>query len=258
MAGGGAAHYLATGQTTGGAFGLYRWDMGAQPSGPSPHFHRSITESFFVLNGAPAAARRTAMRSTPARGTSSTSRSGGVHGFRNESGEPASMLLLVHALVRRARTTSRPWPTPLAARPWVRRTSSTDFYLRHDTFWGGSGVAGRRPSGGPGGVAREGLHGGRDGAGPRRHPEDDDQYSVTGCGVVRLPGPGLRIDGGPGGLARRTPPGDAFLRAGPARRAGPGCRNGGRLALAAEHSTIPAAPGVAGRVLVGVVFVGAA
>ena len=28
MGGGSAAHYLATGQTTGGAFGLYRWDMG--------------------------------------------------------------------------------------------------------------------------------------------------------------------------------------------------------------------------------------
>ena len=36
MAWGGAAHYLATGQTTGGAFGLYRWDMGPNPSGPSP------------------------------------------------------------------------------------------------------------------------------------------------------------------------------------------------------------------------------
>jgi quercetin dioxygenase-like cupin family protein len=25
--------------------------MGPQPSGPSPHFHRSITESFYVLSG---------------------------------------------------------------------------------------------------------------------------------------------------------------------------------------------------------------
>ena len=32
MGGGSAAHYLATGQTTGGAFGLYKWDMGPRPS----------------------------------------------------------------------------------------------------------------------------------------------------------------------------------------------------------------------------------
>ena len=44
-------HYLATGATTGGDFGLYRWEMAGPPSGPAPHFHRSITESFYVLSG---------------------------------------------------------------------------------------------------------------------------------------------------------------------------------------------------------------
>ncbi|WP_327086694.1 hypothetical protein OIE66_30780 [Nonomuraea sp. NBC_01738] len=44
-------HYLATGATTGGEFGLYRWEMGPNPSGPSAHFHRTMTESFYVLDG---------------------------------------------------------------------------------------------------------------------------------------------------------------------------------------------------------------
>ena len=44
-------HYLATGATTGGDFGLYRWEMAGPPSGPAPHFHRSITESFYALSG---------------------------------------------------------------------------------------------------------------------------------------------------------------------------------------------------------------
>src|SRR3569623_1961090 len=44
-------HYLATGGTTGGDFGLYRWEMTGPPTGPAPHFHRSITESFYVLSG---------------------------------------------------------------------------------------------------------------------------------------------------------------------------------------------------------------
>ena len=48
---GGAASYLATGATTGGKFGLYRWDMGPEPGGAEAHFHRTITESFFVLDG---------------------------------------------------------------------------------------------------------------------------------------------------------------------------------------------------------------
>ena len=49
--GGGAAAYLATGAQTGGRFGLYRWDMGTEPGGADPHFHRTFSESFFVLSG---------------------------------------------------------------------------------------------------------------------------------------------------------------------------------------------------------------
>ncbi len=48
---GNAVHYLATGASTEGRFGLYRWDFSPQPSGPSPHFHRTISESFFILSG---------------------------------------------------------------------------------------------------------------------------------------------------------------------------------------------------------------
>jgi hypothetical protein len=48
---GNTVHYLATGASTNGQFGLYRWEMGPERSGPDPHFHRSISESFFVLTG---------------------------------------------------------------------------------------------------------------------------------------------------------------------------------------------------------------
>lgn len=43
---GGTVHYLATGASTGGQFGLYRWEMAAAQSGPDPHFHRTTSESF--------------------------------------------------------------------------------------------------------------------------------------------------------------------------------------------------------------------
>ena len=42
---GGAASYLATGASTAGRFGLYRWDKPEARGGPDPHFHRSISES---------------------------------------------------------------------------------------------------------------------------------------------------------------------------------------------------------------------
>jgi hypothetical protein len=47
----GTASYLATGASTGGDFGLYRWDMSEPPTGPGAHFHRTMSESFFVLSG---------------------------------------------------------------------------------------------------------------------------------------------------------------------------------------------------------------
>jgi mannose-6-phosphate isomerase-like protein (cupin superfamily) len=85
-------HYLATGATTNGEFGLYRWDMGPEPSGPGPHFHRTISESFFILSGTVRIFDGEEwLKATP--GDFVHVPPGGVHGFRNESGQPASMLL---------------------------------------------------------------------------------------------------------------------------------------------------------------------
>ena len=43
--------YLATGDDTRERFGLYRWTFGADESGPDAHFHRTISEQFYVLSG---------------------------------------------------------------------------------------------------------------------------------------------------------------------------------------------------------------
>jgi mannose-6-phosphate isomerase-like protein (cupin superfamily) len=90
---GGGAAYLAPGSLTAGDYGLFRWDMPATPSGPAPHFHRTMSEAFFVLEGAvrlfdgehTVQARAGDFLYVPP---------GGIHAFRNESGEPASMLIL--------------------------------------------------------------------------------------------------------------------------------------------------------------------
>lgn len=90
---GSSAHYLATGTMTGGDFGLYRWNMGATPSGPSPHFHRTMSESFFVIDGTVSLYDGQGWRDATA-GDFLYVPAGGIHGFRNESGSPASMLIL--------------------------------------------------------------------------------------------------------------------------------------------------------------------
>lgn len=92
-AAGNSAHYLATGATTGGDFGLYRWNMGAGPSGPAPHYHRTMSESFFVIDGTVCLYDGQGWRDATA-GDFLYVPPGGVHGFRNESGSPASMLIL--------------------------------------------------------------------------------------------------------------------------------------------------------------------
>jgi mannose-6-phosphate isomerase-like protein (cupin superfamily) len=130
---GGSVHYLATGASTGGGFGLYRWDFGPGVSGPGPHFHRTISESFFVLSGTVRLYDGTQW-ADGAPGDFMTVPVGGVHGFRNESGGPASMLLLFvpgapreeyfETLVELAKGTVV-----------LDERERAEFYLRHDNHW---------------------------------------------------------------------------------------------------------------------------
>lgn len=88
-----AYHYLATTASTGGDLGLYRVDMGPAAVGPATHFHRTISESFYVLSGR----LRLFDGDRWVDGTAGDFLHvpvGGLHAFRNESGEPLSMLML--------------------------------------------------------------------------------------------------------------------------------------------------------------------
>jgi mannose-6-phosphate isomerase-like protein (cupin superfamily) len=132
QANGGAAAYLATGASTNGQFGLYRWDMPAAPSGPGPHFHRTISESFYVLSGTIRLydgsdwvdGRPGDFLFVP---------EGGLHGFRNESGEPASMLILFAPGAPREDyfETTAAFGRGLV----LSDEEKAAFYVRHDTYW---------------------------------------------------------------------------------------------------------------------------
>jgi quercetin dioxygenase-like cupin family protein len=124
---GGTCEYLSTGDQTGTTFGLYRWTFGPDESGPEPHFHRAITESFYVLSGEVRLFDGTAWR-TAGPGDFLFVPEGGVHGFRGA--DHASMLLLF--------TPGGPredyFETLAAAAPMTGE-ERTEFMLRHDTYW---------------------------------------------------------------------------------------------------------------------------
>jgi mannose-6-phosphate isomerase-like protein (cupin superfamily) len=128
----GGAAYLATGASTHGRFGLYRWDMGPTPSGPAPHFHRTISESFYVLSGAVRLfdGREWVEATT---GDFLHVPEGGVHGFRNESGQPACMLLLFTPGAPREDYFET--LADAARREAMTGDDWTAFFTRHDTFW---------------------------------------------------------------------------------------------------------------------------
>ena len=83
--------YLAQGSETALTFGLYRWEFAGPESGPGAHFHRTITESFYVLEGTVTIFDGNDWVRCGA-GDFAHVPAGGIHGFRNSDG-PATMLL---------------------------------------------------------------------------------------------------------------------------------------------------------------------
>lgn len=86
-------HYLADQTKTGGDYGLYRVDLAPNAGGPGPHYHRAMSEAFYVLSGR--------MELHDGRDWIDGNQGdflfvppGGIHGFRNAADDPASMLIL--------------------------------------------------------------------------------------------------------------------------------------------------------------------
>lgn len=93
MGSGTLARFVAPGTVTEGRFGLYEWNMPPETGGATPHFHKTFSESFYVISGVVrlydgdrwVAAKPGDFLYVP---------EGGVHGFSNDGQEAASMLIL--------------------------------------------------------------------------------------------------------------------------------------------------------------------
>ncbi|QPP07475.1 cupin domain-containing protein [Streptomyces bathyalis] len=126
---GNSTHYLATSAGTGGEFGLYKADMGPRSPGPSTHFHRSISESFYVLSGE--VQLFDGERWTTGReGDFLYVPVGGLHAFKNSSDSPASMLLLFSPGAPREEYFER-----VAEMAQRGGKEFEDFLVKHDSFF---------------------------------------------------------------------------------------------------------------------------
>lgn len=90
---GGSTHYLATNESTGGEFGLYKVELGARSAGAKTHFHKAMSESFYVLSGE-LELYNGEKWVTGRAGDFLYVPVGGLHAFKNVTDEPMSMLML--------------------------------------------------------------------------------------------------------------------------------------------------------------------
>ena len=88
-----AIRYVATGDVTNGHFGLFEYDMPPLSNGAAAHFHRTFSESFYILSGTvDIFTGEEWISATP--GNFVHVAEGGIHGFRNNKTVTASMLIL--------------------------------------------------------------------------------------------------------------------------------------------------------------------
>lgn len=85
-------HYLANQDQTAGDYALYRVELAPRAGGPGPHFHRAMSEAFFVLCGGIELYDGTNWIDG-VQGDFLFVPPGGVHGFRNQADDPASILM---------------------------------------------------------------------------------------------------------------------------------------------------------------------
>lgn len=127
-----SVRFVAPGSLTSGRYGLFRWEMKPRAGGPEPHFHRTFSEAFYILEGTVALYGGEGWVEATA-GDFLYVPEGGVHAFSNRSDEPAAMLILFAPGVPReeyfkATAEIAESGRKLTAEEW------TELYARHDQY----------------------------------------------------------------------------------------------------------------------------
>jgi mannose-6-phosphate isomerase-like protein (cupin superfamily) len=126
------ATFVAPGHLTAGRFGLFRYDMTPQAGGASPHLHTGFSESFYVLSGTVTLFDgRAWVPAAP--GSFLHVPEHGVHGFRNDASEPASVLILFAPGTPREEFFSELAEIVASGRQ-LSEAELAAFYQRHDQY----------------------------------------------------------------------------------------------------------------------------
>ena len=122
--------FVAPGSVTAGRFGLFQYRIAARSPGPGPHYHRTFSESFYVLSGELTIydGRRWAGFGA---GDFVHVADGGVHGFRNDRDDPAEFLILFAPGIARERFFTELAEIRRSGRE-LSRDEWVEFYARHD------------------------------------------------------------------------------------------------------------------------------
>jgi quercetin dioxygenase-like cupin family protein len=126
------AGLVATGDRTDGHYGIFRWDMSAASGGASPHYHRTFSEAFYVLDGRISLYDGADWRPATS-GDFLYIPPNGIHAFRNESDAPVSMLI-VFAPAPPRQAYFRELAERIASGIQYSNADRTAFMARHDQF----------------------------------------------------------------------------------------------------------------------------
>ena len=88
-----AVRMVAPGSVTAGRYGLVEYRLAPHSPGAAPHYHQTFSESFYVVSGELTLYAGDRWQSCRA-GDFALAHERGVHGFRNDSDEPATFLIL--------------------------------------------------------------------------------------------------------------------------------------------------------------------
>lgn len=125
-------YFIASGRHTRGQFGLFRRDMTPHSGGPDAHYHRTFSESFYVLSGTVRVFDGQAWGVATA-GDFLYVPKGGVHAFKADSDEPSSMLILFAPGKARERFFTEMAELQASGRKLSSRQLA-DLYARHDQY----------------------------------------------------------------------------------------------------------------------------
>ena len=121
---------VAPGSATGGRYGLVEYHVAPHSPGASPHFHRTFSESFYVLSGELTIFAAGEWRPYGP-GDYALVHEGGAHGFRNDGDEEAAFLILFAPGIARERFFNEMAELRRSGRT-LTPEEMTAFYARHD------------------------------------------------------------------------------------------------------------------------------